>query len=400
MLHRITSQFKKETCPYCFDYFHIKDTPFRCSSVSKHCPPVSDPIYTKNWGDTRPIGRVLAKKGKFSDRFIDSIRCTDCNNDSYKRLCPNCHMELPHTTGKYKNHIFAVVGGKDSGKSHYIAVLIEQIKKRIGPNMNLLLTAENDFTVDRYNKDFYEPIFQKGKTIGTTVSATTDQKVQLPMVYSLRFTEDSLFEKNKIKEYMTLVFFDTAGEDLNSEDSISAVNKYIYRSDGIILLIDPLQLMPVRNRLPSDTPMPVKMSETGDILTRITRLIEKSNKLKPMEKIKIPLAIAFSKFDAVLPLVDSQFQLRASANHDNGFDYGDFEAINSEMMSLLDKWNGQDIIQLTKTRYEQYGFFGLSALGCNPHDSQQIDVVLPSRIEDPFLWLLANNGLIKKVKHS
>ena len=119
-----------------------------------------------------------------------------------------------------------------------------------------------------------------------------------------------------------------------------------------------------------------------------------------MDKVKIPLAIAFSKFDAVLPLVDSQFQLRASANHDNGFDNGDFEAVNSEMMSLLDKWNGQDIIQLAQTRYEQYGFFGLSALGCNPHDSHQIVTVLPSRIEDPFLWLLANNGLIKKVKHS
>lgn len=400
MLRKITSKFQKEICPYCFEYFLIKDTPFRCSSPASRCTPVLDKIYETAWEDSRPMGKVLSRDGKFIDRFINSIRCKGCCHTSHKRICPHCHMELPHTTGQYKNYIFAVIGAKDSGKSHYIAVLIDQIKRRIGPNMGLLLAAENDFTISRYANAFYTPIFKDRKVIDTTKSATVDRSVQRPMVYSIRLTEDGLFQKNKIKKYVTLVFFDTAGEDLNKEDTMSTVNKYIYRSDGIILLIDPLQLLTVRQLLPENTPLPDVWAETSDILNRTTRLIEKGCNLNPTDKVKIPLAIAFSKFDAVLPLIDPQFQLHASANHDAGFDNDDFEAVNSEMLSLLDRWNGQDIIQLAQTRYTKYGFFGLSALGCNPHSTSKIPSVVPNRVEDPFLWLLAKNGIIKKVRHS
>ena len=114
----------------------------------------------------------------------------------------------------------------------------------------------------------------------------------------------------------------------------------------------------------------------------------------------MPLAIAFSKIDAVMPLVDEQFQLRHSANHENGFDEEDFEAVNSEMQSLLDTWDGRDIIQHAKGEYETYGFFGLSALGCNPHGDDKIPSVTPHRVEDPFLWLLAKNRIIPTERDS
>jgi len=400
MLHRITSQFQKEICPYCFEYFYIKDTPFRCSNPT--CDREMDVVFKETWDDSLPLGKVLNPTGKFNDRFHNSIRCNDCGHNSHKRICPHCHMELPHTTGHFKNYIFAVIGAKDTGKSHYIAVLIDQIKRRIGPKLGLLMTAENDFTTERYANDFYKPIFKDRKVINTTKSATIDRSVQHPMVYSIRVTGNSLFEKNKIIKYITLVFFDTAGEDLNSEDTMSTVNKYIYRADGIILLIDPLQLNTVRNQLkPMGTALPNAKINTGtsDILNRTTRLIEKGRKLNPTTKINTPLAICFSKFDAVLPLIDKQFQLNSSAKHDNGFDNDDFEAINNEMESLLEQWGGQDIIHLTKTRYKEYGYFGLSALGCNPHDTSKIPSVVPSRVEDPFLWLLAKNGIIKKVNY-
>lgn len=400
MLRRLSGQLRKEICPYCFEYFYIKDTPFRCSNIPSRCPSMLDIVYKEKWGDSTPMGMVITPLGKINDGFNSSMVCPVCHSRSDKRICPHCHADLPHTTGKFKNYVFAVIGAKDSGKSHYIAVLIDQIKRRIGPNMKLLLTAENDFTIDRYTKSFYDPIFNKGETIYATKSATVDHSVQRPMVYGIRIHGDGLFKKNIIKKYITLVFFDTAGEDLNDENTMSTVNKYIYRADGIILLIDPLQLKSVREHLPGGTPLPSMWTETSEILNRATRLIEKGRNLEPTDKIDTPLAIAFSKFDAVLPLIDAQFQLHHSANHDSGFDNDDFVAIHSEMLSLLAKWGGQDIIQLAQARYTKHGFFGLSALGCNPHDTQKIPSVLPNRVEDPFLWLLANNDIIKNVKHS
>lgn len=398
MFRKLSGQFRQEVCPYCFEYFDLKDTPFRCASAIGVCNHVKDDVYAKAWLDNRVMGKVIPAQKSLKARFSRSATCPDCNNQSYKRLCPHCHMELPQTTGEFKNHIFAVIGGKDSGKSHYIAVLIEQIKKEIGPNMGLLLTPENDFTIKHYNEKFYKPVYDTGRCIDTTKSGVVDSDVKLPMVYSLRLTGKGLFEDNKIKKYITLVFFDSAGEDLESEDTMSTVNKYIYRADGIILLIDPLQLSTVTKKLPANTPKPKHNSVTADILSRTAKLIQNGRNLKPTEKIKTPIAVAFSKFDAVLPLIDPQYQLHRGANHNEGFDVGDFEAINDEMMSLLDQWNHQDIIQMATTRFANYGFFGLSALGCNPHMTKSIPNVTPSRVEDPFLWLLAQNGAIKEVQ--
>jgi hypothetical protein len=390
------NQFQKEICPYCFEYFYIKDTPFRCASPPDKCTPEPDAVYKKAWGESLPpMGKVLEPKDNFKDQFNKFIRCESCGHDSHKRLCPHCHSELPHTTGQFKNYIFAIIGAKEAGKSHYIAVLINQIKKQFGPTMGMLLEPMGDGTIKRYRKEFYDPVYNDGKVIDTTIPG--HHKLPLPLVYSITFSGKGWFVDNYIKKVFTLVFFDTAGEDLDDEDTMSTVNKYIYRSDGIILLIDPLQLPTVRHQVSNKTALPEINTETSDILNRTTRLIEKGCELGPMDKLKTPLAIAFSKFDAILPLIDPQSQLRASANHKDGFDQDDFKAINDEIISLLDKWNGQDIIQLAQTRYAKYGFFGLSALGCNPHDIENIPHVLPRRVEDPFLWLLAQNGIIKKV---
>ena len=218
------------------------------------------------------------------------------------------------------------------------------------------------------------------------------------MVFSLIFYGKNLLGQRKITNVVTLVFFDTAGEDLIAEDTMSAVNKYIYRSDGIILLLDPLQLQRVRDQLGSSTPMPEINTETTHIITRTTNLIQSGRGLSQDDFVPTPLAVAFSKFDAVQPLVDSQFQLNASPNHDGGFDLADFEAVNSEMQSLVSAWHGNFLLQQVSTRYKQFGFFGISALGCNPHDSKTISRVLPKRVEDPFLWLLYSHGLIKAAR--
>jgi hypothetical protein len=385
---------RRELCPFCFEYFLLRDTPFRCTTAMSRCPPVPDAVLKTHWGDSRPHGKILPSQ----NRFVRSIRCSDCGGESRKRLCPSCHSELPHTTGDYKNYIFAVIGAKEAGKSHYLAVLIDQIKRRVGQSMDMLLEEMTDDTIRRYREVFYDPVFKQQRIIEGTKSALVDQSVQKPLVYSLTMMGKNLLGKKTIRDAVVLVFFDTAGEDLNDEDTLSTVNKYIYRSDGILLLVDPLQLPRVRDRLDKTTPLPSMNTETADILTRTTRLVQKGQELKATDRIPIPLAVAFSKFDAVKPLVDDQFQLNAAAHHDGGFDAQDFQAINGEMMALLDDWGGEDLVHQVRSRYSSFGFFGLSALGCNPHASQQIPRVVPRRVEDPFLWLLSQNNLIRKVR--
>ena len=387
------NQLKKEICPFCFDYFYIRNTPFRCTNFK--CAPEVDTKYQTVWNDSRLMNKIIPRPLGLKGAVQDSVNCTSCNHVSHKRLCPHCHSGLPHTIGHNKNYIISVIGAKEAGKSHYLAVLINLFKKNL-LDLNLTISPVNDETINRYTRDFYEPVFENGVTIDATKSGTALNNQ--PLVYTLNVIGKGIFDDCAIKKSVTLVFFDTAGEDLNDEDVMSTVNKYIYRSSGIILLIDPLQILSVRSQVSDTTNLPIVNTETADILTRTTNLIEKGVRLKPTEKIKAPLAISFSKFDAVLSLIDPQFQLQAVADHTKGFDNDDFESINSEMLSLLELWGGQDIVQLAQTRYKNFGFFGLSALGCNPHGSDKVTAVVPKRVEDPFLWLLYKNGIIKRAR--
>ena len=159
-----------------------------------------------------------------------------------------------------------------------------------------------------------------------------------------------------------------------------------------------MQLPWVRDQLSGRTALPDSTTETSDIVTRTSNLILTGRHLKADARIPTPLAVAFSKIDAVSTLVDAQMQMNASPRHAGGLDVADQCAINDEMQSLLARWNGGYLVQQVSTRYEKFSFFGLTALGCNPHADGRIPRVIPHRVEDPFLWLLYRQGLIKGAK--
>lgn len=389
MLARMKKLLRRgEVCPYCFETYRLRETPFRCTTP--RCSRDIDEVRSRVWDDSLPLGKVLPPVGPRAGE----VRCSECSQVSRKRLCPHCHMELPYTVGRFQNLIFAVIGAKETGKSHYIAVLIHELQNRLGPQLDLLVEPVDDATIQRYREDFYEPLFQQKRVIEVTRSAMDNRRVQMPLVYSLTFGGRDLFGRRKIVGAVTLVFFDTAGEDLQDEDTMQRVNKYIYRSDGILLLLDPLQLPRVRDQLSDRTALPEKTTETSEIISRVSKLIVTGRKLPPKAPIGVPLAVAFSKFDAVGELVDPQLQLNAESRHDDGFDTADFEAVDAEMRSLLSHWDSERIEHQVETRFERHGFFGLTALGCNPHGDRRVPRVLPRRVEDPFLWLLHQHGLV------
>lgn len=380
-------------CPYCFEPFGLRSAPFRCSSPPSVCAPERDEVRDRVWRDSRPLGRVFEPRHS----FVRSQRCPHCRHEAFKRLCPHCHQDIPPGLLDCDSYIFAVIGAKESGKSHYIAVLVQQLRNSVGPALKMSLEGLDEETIRRYRETFYEPVYKRKTTIGATRSALSDNAVQMPLLYSLTFEGKKRLGRRRIEKSVALIFFDTAGEDLNSSDVMATVNKYIYRSDGIILLLDPLQLDFVRDQMGNSAALPMQNTETADILTRTTDLIRKGRRLSMQDMISTPLAIAFSKFDAVDQLVAPHFQIAHSAQHRGGFDRADFDAVGSEMESLISRWHGEGLLQQVRTRFQNHAFFGLTALGCAPLEDNRIPRVVPRRVEDPFLWLLYHHGLIRAI---
>ncbi len=388
-LRRLFQQEEALLCPFCFDEFYLSKAPFRCTAAMSTCAPQKDEVLEREWEIREPVSHVIRANGR------DAARCDVCSTSSDRRICPNCHQNLPRSIGVTDQLIIAMVGAKDSGKSHYIAVLLTRLLQEVGPTLEFNLRAASDQTRDIYNERYRDQVYKEKKIIPLTRSADADPKTRIPLVYEVTFHGTDLVGAPVVRGGVTLVFFDTAGEDLEKSDVMARVNKYIYRAHGIILLLDPLQLPAVRNRLPEGTGLPPESRETREIMERVTELIESGRKLGSHAMIDTPLAVAFSKFDALAPIVGEQLQMSQSSRHLEGFDLDDFEALNDEMHSFVSRWGAADLLNLIRSRYERYAFFGVSALGCNPHGTSKIPHVLPSRVEDPFLWILHQHRLLR-----
>jgi hypothetical protein len=392
MLKRlIRPLIRKEKCPACSHRFWLAKAPFRCTSEASICAPERDNAYAKIWKDTTCRGKVVDPPRPFARR----AKCHSCGQQTHKRLCLNCHMELPPTIGELASYSFAVVGAKEAGKSHYIAVLIDHWRNRLGRAMDIELRPVGDGTRQRYAQVFRDPIFKRRTTIDATRSALANVDNRRPLIYTLTVSGKNLLGMRVKRKAINLAFYDSAGEDLDSSDVMGNVNKYIYSADGIILLLDPLQLPRVRDQLGSTTALPQQNTETLDILERIADLIRTGHDLPSMRMIRIPLAIAFSKLDAVEPLIDSHYSVLSDADHTLGFDRDDSDAVSAEMEALVALWQGEALLEQVHNHFKRYRFFGLSALGCNPQADRRIPRVIPRRVEDPFLWLLSLHGLVK-----
>lgn len=397
--------FQKDyICPYCFDRHPIYHVEFRCSNDFCEEKEVDEKKATFE-GNRRPREENIVLKPELPEGFLQKVRtkmpsemeCHACNEETTVRICPSCHSELPSTVSDFESLIFAVIGAKETGKSHYISVLIEELTKHTGDTYNFTLEPLNDNTMKRYREQFYNPIYRNKSAIDATRSARADRDVRLPLLYSLKFYKKNLFNKEKVDKVITLAFFDTAGEDLDEENTMKTVNKYIYNSAGVILLLDPLQLDFVREKLPEDIELPKVNSDSHEILTRMTNLIRNAKQVKQDVQIDIPLAITFSKIDVVQQILDPSSQLRFPSRHEetDAFDLVDFENVQAEIEVLIKEWLHTGVVRSLKSNYKSYGYFGISSLGHNPGADKQLTEVKPYRVTDPFLWLLAEHKVIK-----
>lgn len=378
-------------CPYCFSKHDLKEVNFLCGN---------DPQVCKNAKNRIPIE---PRKVDDKNEMLDYVFCNECGKETNIKICPTCKSELPYSIGEYDNLIFTVIGAKGAGKSHYISVLINKIMNEMSSTFNYSFSAVNDDTINKYRRDFYNPVFRRGETIGKTQSAKVDSSVKQPLIYNFNFKGNNIVEnflKSKLKNNAaTIAFFDTCGDDLNSEDDMKTLSKYIYNSSGIIFLIDPLQMKNVRQKLSKDIELQDENEEVEDLLSRMVNLIRKENGIKINSPIDIPVAVAISKIDTAATLIDeSKFINYLGSRVNKGyFDLSDFEDINKTVESLLRSWGGENFVNQLNSNFKDYAYFALSALGSNP-ENNKISEITPSRVEDPFLWLLYKYKLINGKK--
>lgn len=384
---------KKVTCPFCFESFAMDTIKYRCTNA--RCKQrEEDKVYAQARGlRSAPLmGHVYKPKKDFLARLrkSGSARCDACSKESQKRLCPHCHFELFHNVGEIDNHIIAIIGGRNTGKGHYIATLVHRLEQEVGTQFDFSLRMLGDDTRERFESEYRTPLFHRKTLLRATPSAVVDSSVKSPMIFRLTSNQG-----RKLRA-INLSFFDSAGEDMQSLDTLSAEARYICHASGIIFLLDPLQINSIRQQVAEDMLPPFyPLAEPTYIVERLQELFERQLNLSATTKVKIPIAFVLSKVDTLFPLIDASSNLRMTGEHFGHFNLTDAQSTHTEIWNYLQSWTGGKFSNLVETGFENYHYFGTSSLGQPPDEKGNIATVSPIRVEDPFLWLLYQLGIIK-----
>jgi GTPase SAR1 family protein len=321
---------------------------------------------------------------------LPSANCKQCFTKSYTHLCPECHFELLHDVGQVKQRIIAVIGGTGTGKSHLIGSFIFAMRHEVGTNINFTTRLLGDDTQKRWEEDFYKPVFVRRTVLPGTTPADRDSRVKAPLVLRLT-SKDKL-----LKKVVNTSIFDSAGEDIASFQTLSVHIRSILYADGIIFLIDPLQIESVRQQLPGITlPSPDPRSHPDYILDRLLRLFEEQGGVSARGKISVPTAIVLSKIDTLIPILDPGSMLLKASEHYRKLNLTEIHSVNTEVNHYLRKWLTQSFCDIIEQKFTSYHYFGVSALGKQHDTTGQLEVIEPLRVEEPFLWLLYKKGFVK-----
>jgi len=383
---------QKITCPFCFTEFMPQDIRFRCKTrgCSGEAP---DPVFANARGmPTMLMGCVLIpRKSKFAGGMPQTVFCQSCKNDSHTRICPNCHFELSPDIGQVDSRIIAIIGGRATGKTHYIASLITRLQREVGNNFNIGIDMMGEDTQRRWINDFYTPLFLHKNVLQLTQRSSINSAVKSPLLF--RFT----LNDGKRLRILNISFFDSAGEDMEALTTM-AENRYICHANGIIFLLDPLQIQTVRYQLPPQIvplPSPDPLASPDYIVGNLRRLFQEEHGLRPNQRVDIPIAFTLSKIDMLTPILDPGSALLRPGNHPGFVDFSDVQSINTEVSSYLSEWINPGFLRSVSNGFSNYGFFGVSALGEQPDANNHLSTVSPLRVEDPFLWLLNKLDLIR-----
>lgn len=411
----------KYTCPYCFTEHTFSEVEFRC--VNGFCPEKEqDEKYAKYLGMEKESMKMtnvtfpstaklpIFMKNKYMPVWEE---CPHCKMKSSLRVCPSCHNELPEGVQDNEDMIIAIVGSRDTGKTHFISVLINELQKRICPTVfNGTFNPVNDAVFNHYRDNFYNPVFVEKFVQALTTSGNVrgESPVRKPLIYEMMIPLDA---KGKKTRKYTFVFYDTAGEDLKNISVMQTVNRYICKASGLIFLLDPMQIDEIRLNMTDEeiqTSSSIKESEIEPqemVLDRIAKLIRADKGLSKGQKISIPTAIAFSKFDVLKRFFpkDAMVLQPSSYLREGKLDKNEWYNVSNEIDAMLKEWGAGGFTKNVEMTFKNYTYCTVSALGQQPivlegQGGRKVKKLQtqprPHRVEDPFLWILKENGIIRE----
>ncbi len=357
-------------CPYCFDRFPLEKMLFDSFDGGE-----------PRLGRYTLINRLLGRLPKPPKNKRGQVLT--------RKLCPRHKHHLPFTAGMQGSLVIGVIGAKFSGKSHYIASLVDQLSGQVGTDFQAGLMSVTDETAERYRREFHDPLFGQGFELPATSPNPP------PLIYDLNLSGKLWEQKNN--RTVTLVLYDTAGEDLETPERVRQMVKYLGVASGIIFLVDPLQAPGVRDVFPADHRISPRefTAEPSMIISRVLKELENGKVLSRTGPLDTPVAVVLSKCDILKEagLLENNRLWNTDERHVGYFNREIHDDMAGMMAEAVQQWSLK-AYNAVNARFSRHAFFGVSATGCASGQDHRYKYIAPWRVADPLLWLLAQLGVI------
>ena len=389
-------------CPYCYHRIDDSALAFQCTGVGapgvEGCRRAPDPERARHTGFVGDVHPTFVPTRSL--RSATQAECPHCHGRTGVRACPVCHTPLPTTFVGSRSPLVGMVGGKGAGKTVYLTVLNHQlrtvVRRRFDADVRLVGDRQGGETsTEEYLARYQRALFEDGELFESTPAARESRKE--PLVVEWRSPRRGLLGRTSLRTTI-LSFYDTAGEDLTSQESVHT-QAYLGSADGMIVLLDPWHLPGVRDRL--DVPDAAVTGADGplDVLMRVTELLRATGGVKAHRAVTTPIAVAFAKMDALFPILGTSDPIFAPVRPGAGYDDEAGEAVHEYVASLLHRFDADDVDAHLRLNYRTFRYFAVSALGAPPdYKVKQVDPggVQPFRVEEPLLWLLHRLGVVDR----
>lgn len=286
--------------------------------------------------------------------------------------CPNCKERIPDSYFDYSKYMnVCIVGNCNSGKSNYIPIMIEELRRTLGSS--LFISEMNSFTKEYYR--YYRNLLYVHNCVQPASARGTMNTLLFGITDNGNESNDSHYPT------YCLTLKDTAGEDWVGHESIGLIRKTLADCDYILYFIDSDRLVN------STTNGYILLDEISDLADNI----REGSSYSYSQKIDKSIVFVISKFDK---LIDSISYRPNDYSNDFVYDLSDVNALNDKIESLIISTGNEKMLQIIKSQFSDYVFMGVSSFGCNPDANDQISEIKPFRVLDPILWIFNKEQIL------
>jgi hypothetical protein len=344
-------------------------------------------------GEVRPRvmdpSREKGLRSRFRRRVRIDVLCPHCKQlDTLRFACPVCKREIPDTRTT-DDHLIAVLGAKEAGKTHYLATLYHVLAEAEEPAGDE--TWEVKLPEKRrkeLREELWQPLFE-------------DQRELLATPLKHRFDMDLVLRHRQTERRVLVAFRDLSGE-VQTDRQLLPKEEFLLHASGVILLADPLALegfpkgrwtRPHQEELPPCTEVLRHYRQALETRSKQVRSREEQEERRLLPEHKL-LAVAVTKADIAL---------RNRKNHRfwNGADSeplepGYWERRRDESDDARDwllGYTGRELARLASA-FGDVSYFFVSSYGYEhkPDTKTLAKPPTPLRVHEPLFALLDRLG--------